>query len=468
MADSRLTSSQRHASTACEQCRALLDIGQEIVQCGRCGRLHHAACFDKQGGCGSYECAPSNRSERGAHGEADSQLEGGRPAVLSQAPELIITFAELKHAGVSSPRGMGGAGVAQLSGVGLLVNGAARISKLAIAGCLLSVAGLGLSLVGYSVIELFGIGLSGVVLAGLVTGVIGAVCGIVAAGAIRAGRRRGAWLAGIAIMLGLADVAGSSFTGLRGENFGGGVWGSRPAEINISKESLDATSPAIGGALRANVVLKTTAGWSALWGSGIVLRIDPRGAVVLTNRHVVDGAYKSRLRGRARRDDSDEQLNKTINECGPVTVGYVDEMQVQGRVVWLAPGGVDAALIVAPASESAFAAAVADAPGELRIGEEVFAIGNPRGLGWSYTRGAISALRTIDWAASSLDVVQSSAPTSPGNSGGGLYRANGELIGMSTWAADRNYGEGLSLAIAWRSLLPLLPAWATDESMEVP
>jgi S1-C subfamily serine protease len=73
--------------------------------------------------------------------------------------------------------------------------------------------------------------------------------------------------------------------------------------------------------------------------------------------------------------------------------------------------------------------------GDLRVGQKVFAIGNPFGLDQTLTTGIISGLdRTITSVAQTLirGVVQTDAAINPGNSGGPLLDSAGRLIGINT------------------------------------
>ncbi len=87
---------------------------------------------------------------------------------------------------------------------------------------------------------------------------------------------------------------------------------------------------------------------------------------------------------------------------------------------------------------------------KVRVGEQVFAIGNPFDLGASVSRGIISATgRSIpEPSASFEDYLQTDAAINPGNSGGALVNIHGELIGInveiaSTSGADRGVGFAL-------------------------
>lgn len=79
--------------------------------------------------------------------------------------------------------------------------------------------------------------------------------------------------------------------------------------------------------------------------------------------------------------------------------------------------------------------------GALKIGERVYAIGNPQGLELSLSEGLISGLRDIE-----NDVqIQTTAPISPGSSGGGLFDNSGRLIGIVTWYLAN--GQNLNFAM---------------------
>lgn len=78
----------------------------------------------------------------------------------------------------------------------------------------------------------------------------------------------------------------------------------------------------------------------------------------------------------------------------------------------------------------AFDKPVAIAPKDtLRVGEPVYAIGSPRGMELTISDGIVSATRE---ARGNIKVIQTTAPFSPGSSGGGLFDSQGRLVGITT------------------------------------
>jgi S1-C subfamily serine protease len=167
-------------------------------------------------------------------------------------------------------------------------------------------------------------------------------------------------------------------------------------------------------------------------GSGIVL--DGQGHV-LTNFHVVDGARE-------------------------IQVMLHDGSSHAARVVGVDPA-TDVAVIRIDAPPESLQPATFGASHDLRVGQRVFAIGNPFGLERTLTTGIISSLnrslptktgRTIK------SIIQTDAAINPGNSGGPLLDSSGRLIGMTTAIASRTgQSSGVGFAIPVGTLQRLVP-----------
>ena len=153
-------------------------------------------------------------------------------------------------------------------------------------------------------------------------------------------------------------------------------------------------------------------------GSGFIF--DERG-YILTNYHVVEGAKK-------------------------IAVTLTDGRVFEGKLVG-AYRSLDIAVLKIDA-DNLVAAKLGDS-NKLRVGQRVFAIGNPFGLtgGPTVTSGVISALkRTIRSKRGVFrDLVQTDAAINPGNSGGPLVNVDGEVIAINT--AIIPFAQGIGFAI---------------------
>lgn len=79
---------------------------------------------------------------------------------------------------------------------------------------------------------------------------------------------------------------------------------------------------------------------------------------------------------------------------------------------------------------------------DLRVGDRVYAIGTPKGLELSLSEGLVSSLRS---SGDGYQVIQTTAPISSGSSGGGLFNAQGELVGITSFKIAG--GENLNFAV---------------------
>jgi hypothetical protein len=84
------------------------------------------------------------------------------------------------------------------------------------------------------------------------------------------------------------------------------------------------------------------------------------------------------------------------------------------------------------------------------IGEKIYAIGNPKGLSGTISEGIISGIRTFE----NEELIQITAPISPGSSGGPVINNNGQLIGVSVGTLDA--GQNLNFAIPTKYVSKLI------------
>jgi S1-C subfamily serine protease len=141
-------------------------------------------------------------------------------------------------------------------------------------------------------------------------------------------------------------------------------------------------------------------------GSGFIW--DEQGHIV-TNVHVIAGAAEA-------------------------TVKLADGRDYPATLVGGSPAHDIAVLKIEPTGKALVPVAIG-ASDDLRVGQKVFAIGNPFGLDWTLTTGIVSALdRSLDNESGSVirHLVQTDAAINPGNSGGPLLDSSGRLIGVNT------------------------------------
>jgi len=99
------------------------------------------------------------------------------------------------------------------------------------------------------------------------------------------------------------------------------------------------------------------------------------------------------------------------------------------------------------------APAVVIAPADsIKVGEKVFAIGNPVGLEVTLSEGLISGLRG-EWADGS-HVLQTTAPIAPGSSGGGLFDSEGRLVGITTLYSKTLQNINFAMPAEWIADVP--------------
>ena len=93
---------------------------------------------------------------------------------------------------------------------------------------------------------------------------------------------------------------------------------------------------------------------------------------------------------------------------------------------------------------SAIAATLGSTRG-LRVGQVVFAVGSPHGLELTLSGGLISSLRKTG----EEPVIQTDAAMSPGSSGGGLFDAEGRLVGITSFGVRGGQNLNFALPVEW-------------------
>jgi S1-C subfamily serine protease/tetratricopeptide (TPR) repeat protein len=87
---------------------------------------------------------------------------------------------------------------------------------------------------------------------------------------------------------------------------------------------------------------------------------------------------------------------------------------------------------------------------QLAVGDEVYVVGNPKGLEGTFSQGIVSAIRQ----AGSRTLIQVTAPISPGSSGGPVLNSRGDVIGIAV--ATIKGGQNLNFAVPSLYLSPML------------
>lgn len=160
-------------------------------------------------------------------------------------------------------------------------------------------------------------------------------------------------------------------------------------------------------------------------GAGFFVESD----LVLTNYHVVEGTQFVEL--------------KLFN--GLETFGKVVKSDVR----------LDLALVKVQAR----GVPVTFFDGPIPLGSTVEAIGHPRGLNFSITRGVVSAIRSrpalFGVGGKDVTFVQTDTPINPGNSGGPLF-LDGKVVGLNNWKLSEKGIEGIGFSIHFTEVLAFL------------
>ena len=192
------------------------------------------------------------------------------------------------------------------------------------------------------------------------------------------------------------------------------------------------------GVVRVNVQREAQVIGASSVGSGFVFDTFGR---IITNSHVVADAKK-------------------------IVVTFLDGRSYNAQLVGADPF-TDIAVVKVNAEQTQFHPISLGDSSQLKVGEQIAAIGNPFGLSGSMTSGIVSQLGRLLPAQGSgfsiPDVIQTDAAINPGNSGGPLLNMKGEVIGINT-AIQSASGEftGVGFAIPSRTLMKIVPTLIQD------
>jgi putative serine protease PepD len=174
-------------------------------------------------------------------------------------------------------------------------------------------------------------------------------------------------------------------------------------------------------------------------GSGVVLTSS---GLILTNNHVIDGA-------------------------ATLTVQFNDGTTANATVVGADP--TDDLAVIRAAGVSGLTPAVLGSSADVRVGQQVVAIGSPLGLSATVTTGIVSALnrpvrteqaQSPQAQGTVLSAIQTDAAINPGNSGGPLVDMSGRVIGInSAIAALSSSSDGQSGSIGVGFAIPIDQAY---------
>ena len=187
-------------------------------------------------------------------------------------------------------------------------------------------------------------------------------------------------------------------------------------------------------------------------GTGVIMGENEDELLVVTNDHVVENASE-------------------------LTVSFIDEESVSAIVKGtdadndLAVVAVQLSDIPKETLDVIRVANVADSD-EVKVGEQVIAIGNALGYGQSVTTGIVSALgRTVKvqdiYSVRNYDeLIQTDAAINQGNSGGALLNMKGEVIGINSVKAGASGVEGMGYAIPTSKAIPIVQHLMNRETRE--
>ena len=145
--------------------------------------------------------------------------------------------------------------------------------------------------------------------------------------------------------------------------------------------------------------------------------------------------------------------NHVVSDATSLTVGFADDTTAKATVVGT-DSSADLAVIsvkikdIKDSTASKIKVATLGSSDDLKVGEEVVAIGNALGYGQSVTTGVVSAKnREVSLTDGTMNLLQTDAAINPGNRGGVLINMDGQVVGINNAKLEDTSVEGMGYAI---------------------
>lgn len=145
--------------------------------------------------------------------------------------------------------------------------------------------------------------------------------------------------------------------------------------------------------------------------------------------------------------------NHVVSDATSLTVGFADDTTAKATAVGT-DSSADLAVIsvkikdIKDSTASKIKVATLGSSDDLKVGEEVVAIGNALGYGQSVTTGVVSAKnREVSLTDGTMNLLQTDAAINPGNSGGVLINMDGQVVGINNAKLEDTSVEGMGYAI---------------------
>lgn len=185
-------------------------------------------------------------------------------------------------------------------------------------------------------------------------------------------------------------------------------------------------------------------------GSGIIIGQNDEELLIATNNHVVANATEISV---CFGDDEDKVVEAKVkgtdadNDLGIIAVD-LDDLTDE----------IKSSISIAKIGNSS----------DVKVGDQVVAIGNALGYGQSVTTGIVSAMdREVTIEGMTAKLIQTDAAINPGNSGGALLNMKGELIGINSSKFASSVVEGMGYAIPIDTAEPILEELMNRETRDL-